>query len=124
MQPRSVVTACDEEAGVVAAVVAHFEGRYLEVADLEGKFLVDGTVVVLDPARYAVAAQEALENARGAVHADVLVFAHERVDIAHVVAVVVCEADSFHVVHGEAVFFQGRLHFVGFNSRVDQYAAL
>lgn len=63
----------DEVAGIVGAVVHHLEGRKLEIADFERELLVDRGVVILDSARYVVAAEDSVKGLGGTVDAQVLV---------------------------------------------------
>lgn len=118
------VSVGDEKSGVVGAVVHDLEGGDFKVADAEGEFLVDGRVVVLDPSRHVVAAEDAVEGLGGAEDAQMAVAAQQGVDVADVVAVVVGQADSGHSVHRDTVAAESVDNPRHFHSGVDQEATL
>ena len=89
-------SAAYREAHVVGAVVAGLERRHGERPRVELEFLVDGLVVFLYPARYAVSAEYSRESLRRSPQPLVGMAAQKFVDIAHMVAVVVGEYDSAH----------------------------
>ena len=110
----------DVVSGIVGAVVHHLECQQREVADGERVFLVYGVVIVLDAVGDGMAAKQAVERTWRAEHLHVAVFAQKGVDVAHVIAVVVCKGYPLHGFHVYAVAVQlvDNMHHV--HSRIDE----
>jgi hypothetical protein len=119
-----VAAAAQEKAGVVGAVVRHLEGCGLESPHLEGMLLIYRMMVVFYSPRDVVAAEHAVEHLGGAVDADVRTLAHQGVDEAHVVGVVVRKEYAAYRRHRYAVAAQLPLHGVGGHAGVDEYAVV
>ena len=113
----------DGETHVVRAVVARLERGDGERSHLEGEFLVYGLVIVLDAARYVVAAQYAREGLRRGPQILAGGASQQRIGEAHVVAVVVREDYALHGP-GEvnAVGLQLPVHCLGVHAGVDEHA--
>ena len=76
---------------------------------------------LLQAARDAVTAENAIEHARSAIDVNVLVVACNLVGIAHMVAMVVGEEHALHHIGCNSVLGKSLEHFISIDSRIDEY---
>ena len=111
-----------EETHVVGSVVRSLESCDLQAGKLKRCLDVDGLLILLDASRNVVVAQQSIHEPRGAIDANVLVFAHNLVGVAYVVGMVVCQYNAFHHFWLYAVFPQIVEHMVQVNSGINENA--
>ena len=97
------VAQIETEPGIVRRIVRHVECGDGEAGQLEWKFLEDRHVAVFDALGDAVAAQDGVQHPVGAIETYVPVGAQQFIGEAHVVRMVVGQAEPLDAGHGHAV---------------------